>query len=108
MVKDFDSREFTISEEFMTNGDVPTLALEGLVDNPINPFTGKVIDSSEKTRHDQYIIGSDETDILINNGNTFLPSKWYAVHDDMRDVSNWRLVSEEETTLPPMENVGAE
>ena len=103
MVKDFNSKEFTISEVFMTNGDVPTLALEGIVEEPVNPFTGKVIDSSEKTVHDQYIIGSKESDILINNGNTFLPSKWYSVHDDMRDVNNWELLSEEETVLPPVE-----
>ena len=104
MVKDFGSREFTVSEEFMTNGDVPTLALEGIVENPVNPFTGKVIDDSEKTAHDQYIIASDETDIQKNNGNTFLPSKWYSVHGDMRDIDNWKVVSDEEVVLPPMED----
>jgi YidC/Oxa1 family membrane protein insertase len=103
MVKDFGNTEFTISEEFMTNGDVPTLALAGILNDPINPFTGKMIDSSKKICHDQYIIGSEEADVLINNGNTFLPSKWYSVHDDMRDVSNWKLVSEEETVLPTVE-----
>ena len=106
MVKDFNSREFTVSEEFMTNGDVPALAVKDLIADPVNPFTGKIIDSSEKTAHDQYIIGSDEFDILTNNGNTFLPSKWYSVHDDMRIVDNWELISEEETVLPPVE--GAE
>lgn len=104
MVKDFDSKEFTMSEDFMTNGDVPTLAFKGIVDDPVNPFTGKAIDSSEKTKHDQYIIASDETDIQKNNGNTFLPSKWYSVHDDMRDINNWKVVSEEEVVLPPMED----
>lgn len=104
MVKDFDSKEFTISEDFMTNGDVPTLAFKGIVDDPVNPFTGKAIDSSEKTKHDQYIIASDETDIQKNNGNTFLPSKWYSVHDDMRDINNWKVVSEEEVVLPQMED----
>lgn len=104
MVKDFDSREFKISEEFMTNADVPAIATKDIMDDPINPFTGKAIDSSEKTKHDQYIIESDEWSIEENNGNTFLPSKWYVVHDDMRDVNNWRLLSEEETILPPVVN----
>lgn len=104
MVKDFDSQEFAISEEFMTNGDVPTLAMEGIIKDPVNPFTGKEINSSEKNAHDQYIISSEEWGIGENNGNTFLPSTWYSVHDDMRDVNNWKLISEEEVTLPPMEN----
>lgn len=104
LVKDFDSREFTTSEEFMTNGDVPTLALEGIIENPVNPFTGKEIDSSEKSAHDQYVISSKDWSIEENNGNTFHPSAWYSVHDDMRDVNNWKLISEEAVTLPPMEN----
>lgn len=103
MVKDFDSKKFTISEEFMTNGDVPILALEGVVDNPINPFTGKRIDSSEKKQHAQYIIESEEGNVERNNGNTFFPSKWYSVYGDMRGAANWRLLSEEETVLPPVE-----
>ena len=40
LVKDFGSTEFTISDEFMTNADVPTLATQGLIENPTNPFTG--------------------------------------------------------------------
>lgn len=103
MVKDFDSKEFVISEEFMTNGDVPTLALEGIVEDPINPFTGNEINSCEKTAHDQYIITSDKFLLEWNDGTTYLPSTWYAVHDDMRDADNWRLLSEEETVLPPVE-----
>ncbi len=104
LVKDFDGREFSISEEFMTNGDVPTLAMEGIIENPVNPFTGKEIDSSEKSAHDQYVISSKDWSIEENNGNTFHPSAWYSIHDDMRDVNNWKLISEDEVTLPPMEN----
>ena len=38
MVKDFNSEEFTVSEEFMTNGDVPAIAMKDIIDNPRNPF----------------------------------------------------------------------
>ncbi len=103
MVKDFDSEGFTTSEEFMTNADVPTIAMKDIIENPINPFTGKEINSDEKTAHDQYVNSSWEWDIEINNGNTYLPAKWYSVHDDMRDINNWKLVAEEEVVLPPME-----
>ena len=102
MVKDFESTDFIMSEEFMTNGDVPTLAIKDIIEDPVNPFTGKIIDNSEKTEHDQYIIFSKELDVEKNNGTTYLPAKWYSVHDDMRDADNWELVSGEEVVLPPM------
>ena len=78
----------------MTTADVPCLAMEGLIEDPVNPFTGKEIDMKEKTAHDQYIIDSDQWQIEKNNGNTFLPAKWYAVHDDMLEQDNWRMVAE--------------
>ncbi len=95
MVKDFDCKEFEISEEFMTNGDVPTLAIKDIIEEPINPFTGRKIDASEKTAHKQYVFSSDEWMIDINNGNTFIPGDWFAVHNDMRDPNNWKLVTED-------------
>ena len=96
MVKDFNSSGFEHSEEFMTNGDVPTIASKDLIEDPINPFTGSEISADEKTAHDQYIIGSYEWDVSINNGNMFLPSKWYSVHDNMWNKKNWKVVAEDE------------
>ena len=104
MVKDFDCDEFKISEEFMTNGDVPALAMKDLIDEPVNPFTGNIINSDEKTAHDQYIIDADEWNISENHGNTFNPARWYSVHDDMREIENWKLVTGEEMVLPPVED----
>lgn len=93
MVKDFDSDEFVTSYEFMTNADVPTLATMGLIENPINPFTGKVINSSEKTAHDQFIIMSWDWDVLENNGNTFMPALWASVRDNLWEEANWTFYS---------------
>lgn len=98
MVKDFDSQEFTTSTEFMTNADVPTLAMESLIDNPRNPFTQKEITSDEKYAHEQYIIISNIWDTEINNGNTFLPARWASVKDNVWDANNWEF-SEEEVIL---------
>lgn len=89
MVKDFNSKEFTTNEEFMTNADVPTMALEGLVENPVNPFTGKPINSDEKYAHEQFVIMSSLWDVLVNNGYTFEASHWGSVKDDLRDADNW-------------------
>ena len=95
LVKDFNAKGFSISDEFMTNADVPCLAMEGLIDNPVNPFTGKVIDDAEKYAHDQLICMSRVVDIKKNNGNTFLPSKWASVKDNIWDASNWTFYTEE-------------
>lgn len=95
MVKDFDSEEFTTSHEFMTNADVPSLAMEGLIENPTNPFTGKAIDSKEKLAHEQYIIGSYEWDTTTNNGNMFVPGRWLSVREDIWNKNNWTIYDEE-------------
>ena len=92
MVKDFNSKEFTVSDEFMTNGDVPTLAMQGLISNPINPFTGNAI-TNEAKHGTLYVIDSDFWSTEENNGNTFLPARWYSVKGSMLDLSNWELVS---------------
>lgn len=95
MVKDFESKEFTVSDEFMTNADVPTLATEDLIENPKNPFTGKEINSNEKNAHDQYVIVSYDWDVATNNGNTFLPAKWASIKDDLWDKDKWLFYEEE-------------
>ncbi|MBQ6830304.1 MAG: YidC/Oxa1 family membrane protein insertase [Clostridia bacterium] len=94
LVKDFDSTEFTVSDEFMTNADVPTIAFADCVENPVNPFTGNPINNDEKTAHDQYITLSLEWDTKTNNGNTFTPSKWAKVSDDMWNKKNWEFYNE--------------
>ncbi len=93
MVKDFNSEAFTVSEKFMTNGDVPTLAMKDIINTPINPFTGKEINSEEKVARDQYIITLHDGAPENNNGNTFARAVWYAVHDDMRKIDNWELAA---------------
>ncbi len=74
MVKDFSATQFTQSDEFMTNADMPTLVMQDLIENPVNPFTEKLIDSSEKMAHKQYVILSTIWQTTENNGNSFLPS----------------------------------
>ncbi len=95
MVKDFNSTGFKTSNEFMTNADVPTLATTGVINNPINPFTGKPINNSEKTAHDQMIILSEQWSIEVNNGNTFMASKWASVRNNLWDKNNWTFYDEE-------------
>lgn len=102
LVKDFDSKGFTMSDEFMTNGDVPTIAVKDIIKNPINPFTGNPINNTEKTAHDQYIMVSFDWNVGVNNGYTYLPSKWFAVRDNIWKKDNWKLI-DEKVVLPEIE-----
>lgn len=94
MVKDFNAKGFTVSEDFMTNADTPFLAVNGIISNPVNPFTGKQISNSEKTAHPQIITTSNHFDVVKNNGNVFDTSdgEWWAVHDNIFDEKNWKKV----------------
>ena len=49
LVKDFNAKGFTVNEDFMTNGDTPALATAGIIKDPVNPFTGKPINSDGKS-----------------------------------------------------------
>jgi hypothetical protein len=97
MVKDFNSEGFSTSDEFMTNADVPTLAVERLIENPVNPFTGKVINADEKYAHDQMIILS-ELGAADGESKVYPASKWASVKDDRWDLDNWKF-SDVETIL---------
>ena len=92
MVKDFDSEGFTVSDEFMTNGDVPVLAFDGLIEDPVNPFTGNPIVNDDKYNGDIHVILSDMWSLDDNNGNTFLSDDWYSVHDSIFEEENWEYL----------------
>lgn len=96
MVKDFNAtEEFKECKDFMTHADVPTLATDGAIENPVNPFTGKPINSNEKLAHDQFLIISVEWDVEENNGNTFFADEWVKVTPgDTKDINNWELLDE--------------
>ncbi len=93
MVKDYGSTGFTVSEDFMTNADTPFLALDGLIEAPVNPFTGKPINEADKSQ-DQIIYISDNLNTTFNNGTQFEDpdAYWMAVSPgDIRDDKNWHL-----------------
>ena len=93
LVKDFGSAGFTVSDEFMTNADVPSLALEGIVDSPVNPFTGNPINMDSKNG-DQIIYISGSGSVLTNNGTQFVEAdrRWFTVHDNIFDKNNWGML----------------
>ncbi len=101
LVKDYDRKEdFQVSDDFMTIADVPALACNEIIDNAVNPFSGYSIDQPQ-AKQMVFVLGSNESKIQTNNGNTFLPGIWFSVHDDVRDVENWTVRAD--NAVLPME-----
>ncbi|MBQ4270924.1 MAG: YidC/Oxa1 family membrane protein insertase [Clostridiales bacterium] len=94
LVKDFDSEGFTESSEFMTNADTPVIAFDGLIEDPVNPFTGNIISSSYKSDEPLLVSDSHSFDIEYNNGNVFEAGPWYQVDGDVLDIRSWEYAGE--------------
>lgn len=83
MVKDFGDTGFTTCEDFMTNADVPYLATLGLIENPVNPFTGNPI-TVDGRYGDHFIYDSADWNvegadtIATSDALTFSPGDWYS------------------------------
>ncbi len=92
MVKDFGSRgELNQSEDFMTNADTPYLASKDVINNPVNPFTGKKITNDAK-EGEQKILYSGDWGVDKNNGYKFLPGEWYSVKNNIWKKGNWKYL----------------
>lgn len=79
MVKDFNSNEFSISDRFMSNADMPRLATNNIIPNPINPFTG-----ADLSKTDAYSLPFQ----TITDGS----GTWFTIHDDIHTPENWAVV----------------
>ena len=92
MVKDFGATgEIITDTSFMTNADAPSLAMDSVIENPVNPFTGKAIDCTEKEKP-QYVSISHSYEVAKNHGTTFNSSPWYKVMpggETLFDTSRW-------------------
>lgn len=88
--KYFNESDFLEDTTFMTLADVPTIFLKGLIDNPVNPFTGKKIDDSDKKNHNQ-LIAIAPVDVFNYNSKYIKPCIWYSVHDNIYDINNWKI-----------------
>jgi hypothetical protein len=95
MVTDFNaSGDLTTDNAFMTNADVPALAFEGIIDNPVNPFTGMKITveiSNEAKKKPVYIAVSGSLHLESPDITQFTldPKKDYYVRGNIFDPANW-------------------
>jgi hypothetical protein len=94
MVKDFNATGSLKADNiFMSNADVPTIALRDLITNPINPYTGNAI-TDEAKKKPLYIAISGSIHIGDAQATQFTlnPKEDYYVHDNIFDSSNWERV----------------
>ena len=92
MVKDFNSHgDLKTSEEFMTNADTPYLATKGLIDNPVNPFTGKTVTDQGKNGTIT-VFHSNNWNIRNNNGVTYQPGDWFSLKESIWKKENWKYL----------------
>ena len=78
----------------MTHADTPFLAVQGVINDPVNPFTGNKISMEEKTAHDQFIMTT--SDWQVNRRATvFAPSRWAVVSENMHDRRCWKFIDNE-------------
>lgn len=94
MVKDFNSKEFSVDNNFMTNADTPILACKNLIEDPVNPFTGKMIDDSEKYAHFQIVVSKTVTSPSKNTMFGLDKEYMFTVHDDIFKEENWEKSEE--------------
>ena len=91
LVKDFNRHGAILTgADFMTNADVPVLALRGIVENPENPFTGKPLTMNPKSEG-VYITNNHVPMAHNHDKNTFRISdeQWIYIRDNIFETKNW-------------------
>ncbi len=91
MVKDFNATGFTTDYTFMTNADTPSIAAEGVIPDPVNPFTKQPITADAKNAEEIHLIETEwQTD--KTPGNVFLnPMHITLRNQDIFNIDNWTI-----------------
>ena len=91
MVKDFSAQGALQTDmTFMTNADVPLIALNNIVEKPVNPFSQQELYADKA---DGIVITSSHAHMpKHNNKNTFAiaDDEWWFVKDTIFKAENWR------------------
>ncbi len=93
-VKDFGATgDYTIDYTFMTNADTPYLAMQGLIEDPVNPFTHKPIYQPEAKNAEKLFVMYADTWSLPKEARTIDPEGmviWYSLRNrDIFNRENW-------------------
>lgn len=93
MVKDFNAKGFTTSEEFMTNADTPSLAAAGIIKSPANPFTGKTLYTNEKSKPQNILLTNAWSPDDLKE-TSFPAGSWFSVNGDPHKAENWKYAGD--------------
>jgi YidC/Oxa1 family membrane protein insertase len=86
LVKDFNARGNPVTDTtFMTHADVPDIVMEGLIDNPQNPFSGNIIKSNKENGISITTAGALQ--FMIAEG------QWLHVSNNIFDPDNWERIN---------------
>ncbi|MBQ9539693.1 MAG: YidC/Oxa1 family membrane protein insertase [Treponema sp.] len=99
MVKDFTERgRMKVDKTFMTNADVPSIAVKGLIENTINPATGNDITkiSLKNPVYGEYTEGGKALRNRKSDKFDVEEETWYSIHDDLFKPENWNKPSSTE------------
>jgi len=92
LFKDFNSHGIlSINDEFLTNADIPFFTLNGIVENPKNPFTGNPITMQPKK--EGILITTNPFPMAYSHGKyTFNIKKnqWIFLSGSIIEASNWK------------------
>jgi YidC/Oxa1 family membrane protein insertase len=95
LVKDFNSEgSLAIDNSFMTNADSPFFALEGIVNNPVNPFTHTPLKSDKDQGIYITTIGALGSTDHSKYQYRIRKNQWLYVKDNIFDPANWMAVTE--------------
>jgi len=91
LVKDFNQHgRLTLNNNFMTNADVPAVALKDLLDDPVNPYTGNPITMEPK--NDGIFITTCHIPMADGHGKYrfgIKKNQWLYLKDSIFESSNW-------------------
>jgi YidC/Oxa1 family membrane protein insertase len=95
MIKDFNAHgNLTVNDSFMTNADAPLLALEKIIENPVNPFTGLPLQSDKENGIDIVTFSALESHRHSEYQYRIGKNEWLHVKDNIFDPKNWEKGSE--------------
>ena len=92
LYKDFGSDgPFDTDNTFMTNADTPYLAMHGIFNDPVNPFTSNPIFRPDAKNADkQYVMYTDNWSLDGSTDKVFTETLWYSMKgQDIFDTNNW-------------------
>jgi hypothetical protein len=91
LVKDFNAHgSLSVDETFMTHADAPLIALDGIVENLVNPWTGKILKSDKE--NGVLITTAYPVGRRAENRYFIRPDEWIHVHTSIFVPENWSNV----------------